>query len=53
MQLITISAQDPRDAQMGGTPAIATPPSQENHGGTLEQGGELEVQQNTPINLTV
>ena len=23
MQLITISAQDPRDAQMGGTPAIA------------------------------
>ena len=32
---------------MGGTPAIATPPSQENHGGTLEQGGELGVQQKT------
>ena len=39
MQLITISAQDPRDAQLGGTPAI--------HGGTLEQGGELGVQQTT------
>ena len=50
MQLITISAQDPRDAQMGGTPAIATPPSQENHGGTLEQGGELGVQQTTSTN---
>ena len=35
---------------MGGTPAIATPPSQENHGGTLEQGGELGVQQTTSTN---
>ena len=48
MHLITIPTQDPRGyAQLGGTPAIAAPPPQTNHGGTLEQGGELGVQQNT------
>ena len=48
MQLITIPTQDPRGyAQLGGTPAIAAPPPQTNHGGTLEQGGELGVQQKT------